>query len=115
VEYVQYTERKALDDDKTAEAYLLKAIFYYPSSASYINEIVRFYISNGDFQKALSWTHAISPFLAKYSSSKNPNGFYVYRIRDMEAELEYRQGNKSRALFIAEENLRDAKEGKYTI
>jgi hypothetical protein len=33
----------------------------------------------------------------------------------MEAELECRQGNKSRAVTISEDNLRDAKEGKYAI
>lgn len=113
--FVSGVSYKALGELKDAEAYLLKAICYYPSSAYYINEIVHFYISAGDFKKALDWSHAINPFLAKYSSSKNPNGFYVYKIRDMEAELEFKIGNKSRAIAIAQENLIDAAEGRYTI
>jgi hypothetical protein len=66
-------------------------------------------------KKLLAGLTQLAHFLLSTALQKNPNGFYVYRIRDMEAELECRQGNKSRALFIAEENLRDAKEGKYTI
>lgn len=33
----------------------------------------------------------------------------------MEAELEFKLGNKSRAIEIAQENLKDAAEGRYTI
>lgn len=113
--FVSGISHKALGELKEAEAYMLKAISYYPSSAYYINEIVNFYISTGDFKKALDWTHAINPFLVKYSSSNNPNGFYVYRIKDMEAELEFKLGNKSRAIAVAKQNLRDAEEGRYVI
>ncbi|MCX5815610.1 MAG: O-antigen ligase family protein [Proteobacteria bacterium] len=104
-----------LKETHKAESYLLKAISYYPSSAYYIYEIVRFYISIGDLQKALLWTHAIDPYLDKYRTSKNPKGFYVYKIRDMEAEMEYKQGNVATALSIAKNNLKDAKEGKFII
>jgi len=104
-----------LGEAKTAEDYLLKAVSYYPSSSYYICEIVRFYLSNGDLRKAKTWSHAINSYLDKYMTSKNPKGFYVYRIKDLEAEIEYRQGNKAGALSIAKSNIRDAKEGKYVI
>jgi len=104
-----------LRETNKAEGYLLKAISYYPSSAQYIYEIVRFYVSIGDLQKALLWTHAVDPYLDKYRISKNPKGFYVYKIRDIEAEIEYRLGDKARALPIVEDNLRDAKEKRFVI
>ncbi|MEI6153287.1 MAG: O-antigen ligase family protein [Deltaproteobacteria bacterium] len=113
--FISGVSHAILGETRTAEDYLLKSIFYYPSSAHYIYEIVRFYISIGDLQKALRWTHAIDPHLDKYRASKNPKGFYVYKIWDMEAEIEYRLGNKAQALSIAEGNLQDAKEGKYVI
>jgi len=86
---------ETLGETKTAEGYLLKAISYYPSSANYINEIVRFYIINNELQNAKTWTHAIDPYLDKYMTSKNPIGFYVYRVRDLESEAEYRLGDMS--------------------
>jgi O-antigen ligase len=113
--FVVGTSYAILGETSKAEGQLLRAILYYPSSANYIYEIVRFYIAIGDLQKALRWTHAIAPYLDKYRTSKNPKGFYVYKIRDMEAEMEYKQGSIAAALSIAKNNLKDAKEGKFII
>ncbi len=106
---------ETLGENRAAEDFLLRAVSYYPSAAEYVSEIVRFYIKGGDLQKAKQWSHAIDPYLEKYKSAKNPKGFYVYRIKDMAAEIEYRLGNKRGALVIAEQNLHDAEEGRYVI
>ena len=113
--FISGVSHAILGETGKAENYLLNAISCYPSSANYIYEIVRFYISTGELKKALRWTHVIDPYLDKYRTSKNPKGFYVYKIRDMEAEMEYKQGNIAAALSIAKNNLKDAGEGKFVI
>lgn len=105
----------AIGDTKKAEDCLLKAISFYPSSSYYIYETVKFYFKNNEIQKAKVWSSAINPYLDKYMTSANPKGFYVYKIRDLEAEMEYRQGNAAGALILAETNLRDAETGRYII
>ena len=105
----------AIGDTKKAEDCLLKAISFYPSSSYYIYETVKFYFKNNEIQKAKVWSSAINPYLDKYMTSANPKGFYVYKIRDLEAEMEYRQGNATGALILAETNLRDAETGRYII
>lgn len=104
-----------LGDKKRAEEYLIKANSYYPSSPYYIFAITNYYISVGDPQKALLWTHKIDPYLNKYMSSRNPNGVYVYKIRDIEAGIYFGKGQADRALSISKANLKDAQSEKYTI
>ncbi len=104
-----------LGDRKKAEEYLLKAHSYYPSSAYYVFEIINFYKSAGDLQKALLWTHRIDPYLNKYMTSRNPNGLYVYKIRDLEADMQYRSGDKEKAYLIANANLKDAESDIFLI
>ncbi|OPY81029.1 MAG: O-Antigen ligase [Syntrophorhabdus sp. PtaU1.Bin058] len=104
-----------LGDKKKAEEYLLRAHLYYPSSPFYVFTIAGFYVSAGDIQKALMWTHKIDPYLNKYMASKNPGGLYVYRIRDIEANIYFGQGDTKRALSVARANLDDARMEKYTI
>jgi hypothetical protein len=104
-----------LGETKKAEDYLLKGMLYYPSSPYHIYKIAMFYTKNNELQRAKIWSHAIDPYLNKYMTSRNPKGFYVYKIRDLEADIEYEQGNTVDALSIARANLLDAKEEKYVI
>ncbi len=104
-----------LGDRKKAEEYLLKAHAYYPSSAYYIFQITNYYISVNDLHKALFWTHRIDPYLNKYVTSRNPNGLYVYKIRDLQADIQYRSGNKDKALAVAKENMKNAAEERFLI
>jgi O-antigen ligase len=105
----------SLGETKKAEDYLLKGIQYYLSSPYYIYEIVRFYINNNELRQAKNWSHAIDQYLIEYMTSRNPKGFYVYKIRDLEADIEYKQGNIAGALSIAKNNLQDANDKKYAI
>jgi len=104
-----------LGERKKAEEYLLKAHEYYPSSAYYIFQITNYYLSAGDLQKALYWTHSVDPYLNKYMTSRNPNGLYVYKIRDLQADIQYRSGNKEKALAVAKENMKNAAEERFLI
>ena len=47
--------------------------------------------------------------------TRNPNGFYVYKMRDLEVEIELREGNTNNALALARENLKDAERERFVI
>lgn len=113
--FVTGTAYALLGDRKKAEEYLIRASSYYPSSPYYIFAITNYYVSVGDLRKALPWTHRIDPYLNKYLTSRNPNGLYVYKIRDIEAGIYFSLGDAKRALSIAQANLKDAQNEKYTI
>ena len=50
-----------------------------------------------------------------YEKTRNPNGFYVYKMRDLEAEIALREGNTDNALALARENLKDAERERFVI
>jgi len=106
---------EALENEKKAEGYLLKAISYYPSSAHYISELIRFYLVRGELEKAQIWVQEAKKYFDRYLTSKNPVGLYICKIRDMEAEIEFRKGNKIKALSIAKDNLLEVINDKYII
>ncbi|MCX7965054.1 MAG: O-antigen ligase family protein [Syntrophorhabdaceae bacterium] len=101
--------------DDWAEYYLLKASTLYPSSAQYLSEIVRFYLVRNRIEDADIWAKKIEPYLVRYRTSKNPVGFFVFKIKDMHAEIELRKGNKINALSILKDNLHDILTDKYLI
>ena len=45
----------------------------------------------------------------------NPRGISVYKIRDLEADLEYNIGNKAAAKRIVSQNFHDARNNVYVI
>ncbi|HOP85716.1 MAG TPA: O-antigen ligase family protein [Syntrophorhabdaceae bacterium] len=106
---------ETLEKEKEAEYYLLKAITYYPSSAYYMSELIRFYLVRGEIERANMWVQAAKPYFDIYRSSKNPVGFFVCKIIDMEAEIEFIKGNKIKALSISTDNLLDVINDKYII
>ncbi len=106
---------EALGIEKEAEDYLLKAVSFYPSSAHYVSELIRFYLVRNELEKADKWVEAVKAYFDRYRLSKNPQGFYVCKIRDMEAEIEFRKGNKFKALSIATDNLLDVINDRYII
>lgn len=105
----------SVGDRQEAKKYLLRAYSYYPSSPYYVFEIMNFYASVGDRQEAYRWTHRIDPYLNEYIVSKNPNGLYVYKIRDFEADILFKSGNMEGALAVARENIKNATEEKFVI
>jgi tetratricopeptide (TPR) repeat protein len=107
--------RSILAPGKDACAMSSKAITLYPSSGYYIFEVARCYAGLGDFDEALGVISRIEPYLRGFKVAGNPQGLFVYKIRDLEADIEYRKGNPKKALAIERENLLDGMSGKYAI
>ena len=55
------------------------------------------------------------PYIDKYRGPYNPRGIFVYKIRDLEADLLYKQGLRIEALRVAKLNYEEAKENEYVI
>ncbi|MCX7698886.1 MAG: O-antigen ligase family protein [Candidatus Goldbacteria bacterium] len=106
---------ETLGIDIKAEEYLLKALSYFPSSALYLSEIIRFYLIRNEFDKASLWIQSAEKYFERYRVSKNPVGFYVFKIKDMQAQIEFIKGNKINALSILKDNLHDILADKYLI
>jgi tetratricopeptide (TPR) repeat protein len=113
--YVRGMGYAALAPGKDACVLISNAILLYPSSALYRYEAARCYAKLGDFDKALSVIRPIQPYLAAFQTSGNPQGLFVYKLRDLEADIEHARGNPGKALVIGRENLRDGVSGKYSI
>jgi len=130
-EYVQAMERK---NDKDSElyltmgkayaliginekihAYLSRALFYYPSSGYYIYEIASYYAAKDNIDVALGYVRLFDPYIVKYRGPHNPRGIFVYKIRDLEADLLYKQGDATESLRLARQNLEDAQNNIYII
>ena len=58
---------------------------------------------------------SFDPFIEKYRGPHNPRGIFVYKIRDLEADLQNKNGNRIDALRIAQKNYQDAKDNVYVI
>jgi len=98
-----------LGGKEKADKYFSLALDFYPSSAYYAHEIARFYANKKDFHAAMRVVRSFDPFIEKHRGQHNPRGNLVYLIRDIEAEINYEQGNKVEALKIAKMNADDAK------
>ena len=107
--------RSMLAPGKDACALVSKAISLYPSSGYYIFETARCYARLGDFGEALGVIGSIEPYLGSFKVSGNPQGLFVYKVRDLQAEIEFKKGNREKALAIESENLLDGMSGKYAI
>jgi hypothetical protein len=106
----------ALMGDKIkADKYFRLTLDYYPSSGYYVYEISRYYANNGSGEAAMKVIRSFDPFLEKFRGPQNPRGIFVYRIRDLEADLEYNIGNKTAAKRIVSQNFHDAVNNVYVI
>jgi O-antigen ligase len=95
--------------------YMMRAISLYPGSAYYVFEAASCYARLGDVDEALAVTGRIKPYLASFKASGNPQGLFVYRIRDLEADIEYRRGNLETALTLGKKNLASGSSEEFTI
>ncbi|OPY75944.1 MAG: O-Antigen ligase [Syntrophorhabdus sp. PtaU1.Bin153] len=98
-----------------ADIYFDKALYYYPSSGYYIHEIAGYYAASGRLDAALSCIRQFDPYIPKYKGPYNPRGIFVYRIRDLEADVQAKKGNRVGALQITRQNLEDAMNNRYVI
>jgi tetratricopeptide (TPR) repeat protein len=95
--------------------YFDQALNYYPSSARYVYEIANYYASRGKADEAMKYIRSFDPYIEKHRGPHNPRGIFVYKIRDLEADLQYKNGNSTEAVNIVQKNLQDAKNNIYVI
>jgi O-antigen ligase/tetratricopeptide (TPR) repeat protein len=95
--------------------YMMTAISLYPASAYYVFEAASCYARLGDFEEALTVAGRIKPYVASFKASGNPQGLFVYKIRDLEADIEYRRGNLEKAITLGRKNLASGRSEEYTI
>jgi tetratricopeptide (TPR) repeat protein len=95
--------------------YLVRARELYPSSAHYMFETAGCFAQLGDFGTAIEIARGIGPFLEKMRIAGNPEGLFVYKLKDLEADLELSRGNVERALALARINLASAERGELSI
>ncbi len=95
--------------------YFDQALYYYPSSSRYVYEIAYYYASRGKADEAMKYIRSFDPYIEKHRGPHNPRGIFVYKIRDLEADLQYKNGNSTEAVNIAQKNLQDAKNNIYVI
>jgi tetratricopeptide (TPR) repeat protein len=106
---------KALGNTERVDYYLNKAIYYLPSSSYYVLGLVEYYFNLNDFKKAKQALRSFDPYISNYENLRNPNGFFIYKMKDLEVEMELRAGNTSNALVLARENLKDAERERFVI
>jgi O-antigen ligase len=104
-----------LGNKEKVDYYLTKALSYLPSSSYYVLGLAEYYFNLGDHEKAKQTIRSFAPYMENYEITHNPNGFYVYKMRDLEAEITFREGNTNNALAIARENLKDAERERFVI
>jgi tetratricopeptide (TPR) repeat protein len=104
-----------MKNEKKADKYFSLALDYYPSSGRYIHEIASYYASHENYDKAMQVIRLFDPFIEKHRGPHNPRGIFVYKIRDLEADIRFHDGDKAKAINIARQNLQDAKQNVYVI
>jgi O-antigen ligase len=103
------------EDNERARLYFDRALSYYPSSARYVYEIASYYVSRGKADEAMKYIRSFDPYIEKHRGRHNPRGIFVYKIRDLEADFQYKNGDRVEALQIARRNLEDARNNVYVI
>jgi O-antigen ligase len=104
-----------LGNVEKASLYLNRAVLYLPSSSFLVLTLASYYFELGDYQKALETIHSFTPFKDNYERSRDPNGIFVYKMIDLEVEIELRKGNGEKALRLARQNLADAERERFVI
>ena len=105
----------ALGYVEKAGLYLNRAVFYLPSSSFLVFKLASYYFDLGDYRRAMETIHSFVPYRDNYEMSRDPNGLFVYRMTDLEAEIELRRGNGEKALSLARQNLADAEYQRFVI
>jgi O-antigen ligase/tetratricopeptide (TPR) repeat protein len=105
--FIAGTVNSMLGDIKKAEAYFNKALQYHPSSGFYMYETAVFYFLNGNIEKAKALIRLMRTYADRHTGSEM-HGLYVYKMRDLESNIEYLSGNVQNAVELARRNFEDA-------
>ncbi len=113
--FVNALANKVLGEDRAASDLIDEAIRLYPSSPYYVSQAVDWCVSAGNFDKAASLIANFEPFIPNIRTWGNPYGLYVYRLRELKAEMEFRKGNVDNALRLAQVNLESAQREEFVV
>jgi O-antigen ligase len=113
--YTIGTGYATIGNNEKTNYYYTKALSYLPSSAYYVTGLAEYYFNLGDYEKAKQTIKSFAPYISNYETTRNPNGFYVYKMRDLEVEIAIREGSISNAIALARENLKDAERERFVI
>jgi O-antigen ligase len=106
---------KMLGNDVQALHLIREAIALYPSSPYYLIYAVTWYLEKSELSEALALVRSFDPFVDNIKQWGNPYGLYIYRLRDLEAEIELQKGEIQNAISIAKSNLESAKRNEFVI
>jgi len=96
-----------LGNIEKAEHYFNMALQFHPSSGFYMYETAAFYFLNGNIEKANILIKQMKTYADRHTGSEM-HGLYVYKMRDLESNIEYLNANTQNAIALARRNLKDA-------
>jgi putative inorganic carbon (hco3(-)) transporter len=106
---------KILGRDAVAVKYMNEAMELYPSSTYYASQAADWLVSAGHYGEADAVIQRLEPFLANIRTWGNPYGLYVYRLRELSADIEFEKGNVEKAVALGEQNLKSARNEEFII
>jgi O-antigen ligase len=109
--FISGSAHSLLGEGEEAERYLGEAMRYHPSSGYYMYETANFYFLHGNTEKADLLVKRMEKYSDRHVGS-DMHGLYVYKMRDLQSNIEYLNGHKENALRLARRNLDDAENEK---
>lgn len=101
-------QNKALAD-------IRKAVHLYPSTPYYVLRAARWHMDRGDLAQAGALIDRFEPYVANIRRAGNPYGLYVYKLRELQADIAAENGDLRAAAAIARRNLASAESGEFII
>jgi O-antigen ligase len=109
---VAYRTKGRLD---RACAHMERAVSYFPSSAYYRAEAASCLLEAGQEEGALRIARGIGTYLPALRRSGSPQGLYVYRLKEIEAQVALNSGDTTKALELARQNLDEGLRQTYAV
>jgi O-antigen ligase len=94
---------------------IFKAIELYPSSAYYVSHAMDWLVLDGRYETAKQLSRRFEPFVENIRTWGNPYGLYVYRLREIDSDIEFKMGDTERAIALGKRNLDSAKNDEFVI
>jgi O-antigen ligase len=98
-----------------ALAEIKRAIDLYPSSPYYVLQAASWRMEEGDSARAGALIDRFEPYIANIKRAGNPYGLYVYKLRELQADIAAQKGDYSSAAAIARRNLASAESNEFII
>jgi len=106
---------RALNRNLLAHKQIARAIELYPSSPYYVSQAADWLVSDGDYEGASRLILRFEPFVDNIRTWGNPYGLYVYRLRELSADIQFKIGNRTEAVALGKRNLDSAQKEEFVI